>query len=185
MGELHETRRGRLTALLAANDVDALLVTRLVNVRYLTGLASSNAALLVRAEGPAVLATDARYAGTAAAVCPDLELLVERQTAQVLTTLAADSGARRLGFEAHDVTVEKHAELAALDRGVEPTGGVWTEERGTSDEGRRRQEASARRRAERDSALEPTGGVWTEERGTSDEGRRRQEASARRRAERT
>ncbi|GAA2579415.1 Xaa-Pro peptidase family protein [Actinomadura fulvescens] len=119
MGELHETRRERLTELLAAHDVDALLVTRLVNVRYLTGLASSNAALLVRAEGPAVLATDARYAGTAAEVCPDVELVVERQTARVLTTMAADGGVRRLGFEAHDVTVEKHAELAALDRGIE------------------------------------------------------------------
>ncbi|MFI0445173.1 M24 family metallopeptidase [Actinomadura sp. 6N118] len=118
MGELHETRRGRLTELLAANDIEAMLVTRLVNVRYLTGLASSNAALLVRADGPAVLATDARYAGTAAEVCPDLELVVERQTAQVLTTLAAGEGVRRLGFEAHDVTVEKHTELVALERGI-------------------------------------------------------------------
>ncbi|MEU5879610.1 aminopeptidase P family protein [Spirillospora sp. NPDC047279] len=119
MGDLHNARRGRLTALLAGHDVDALLVTRLVNVRYLTGLASSNAALLVRADGPAVLATDARYAGIAAAVSPDLELVVDRRTAQALTELAADGGVRRLGFEAHDVTVEKHAELAALDRGVE------------------------------------------------------------------
>ncbi|GAA1577190.1 Xaa-Pro peptidase family protein [Actinomadura kijaniata] len=118
MGELHERRRDRLAARLAAADVDAMLVTRPVNVRYLTGLDSSNAALLVPAGGPAVLATDGRYAGTAALVCPELELVVERRTAETLTSRAAGAGARRLGFEAHDLTVARHADLAALDGDV-------------------------------------------------------------------
>ncbi|MFI7634694.1 M24 family metallopeptidase [Nonomuraea sp. NPDC049400] len=54
-------RRARLAELLPAREVHALLVTSPVNVRYLTGLASSNAAVLVRADGTALLATDNRY----------------------------------------------------------------------------------------------------------------------------
>src|SRR5260370_4569797 len=64
-------------------------------------------------------------------------------------------------------------------------GAAWTEERGTSDEGRRHREggtgrwAGPRRRAEN---TEPKGGgaAWTEERGTSDEGRRHLKAPGRR-----
>ncbi|MDL4771026.1 M24 family metallopeptidase [Actinomadura xylanilytica] len=118
MGETHTERRRRLAALIAGRDAGALLVTRLVNVRYLTGLDSSNAALLVFADGAAVLATDGRYAEMARAACPDLDVLVERRTAAALTTLAADSGTGVLGFEAHDLTVEAHAELAAEDDGI-------------------------------------------------------------------
>lgn len=54
-------RRARLAALLPAHEVDAILVTSTVNVRYLTGLTSSNAAVLVRADGSALLVTDNRY----------------------------------------------------------------------------------------------------------------------------
>jgi Xaa-Pro aminopeptidase len=60
MPGIHESRRARLAELVAGQDADAALITRLVNVRYLTGLPSSNAALLVRADGVAVLATDGR-----------------------------------------------------------------------------------------------------------------------------
>ena len=57
---------------IAASGADAALITTLVNVRYLTGLASSNAALLVPTDGPPVLATDSRYALAAERDCPDV-----------------------------------------------------------------------------------------------------------------
>ncbi|MEU5866309.1 aminopeptidase P family protein [Nonomuraea sp. NPDC047529] len=57
----YPARRARLAAALPAHEVPALLVTSPVNVRYLTGLVSSNAAVLVRADGSALLATDNRY----------------------------------------------------------------------------------------------------------------------------
>ncbi|WP_067462910.1 M24 family metallopeptidase [Actinomadura macra] len=113
MGESHTGRRRRLAALVAERDAGALLVTRLVNVRYLTGLDSSNAALLVPAEGPAVLATDGRYARMAAEVCPDLRVIVDRQVAAALTAHAESIGLTRIGFEAHNLTVERHEELKA------------------------------------------------------------------------
>ncbi|NKZ08931.1 M24 family metallopeptidase [Actinomadura latina] len=123
----HAARRRRLAALVADRGAGALLVTRLVNVRYLTGLDSSRAALLVPADGPAVLATDGRYAGMAAEVCPELPVVVGRQVAEALTARAAGDGRGRLGFEAHDMTVEQHTallgkaeiELAPLGRLVE------------------------------------------------------------------
>ena len=79
MPEIHAARRERLRAVLAAGDADAALITSLVNVRYLTGLASSNAALLVPADGHPVLATDSRYALAAERDCADLELLTSRE----------------------------------------------------------------------------------------------------------
>ncbi|MFI7124222.1 M24 family metallopeptidase [Nonomuraea sp. NPDC050153] len=64
----YAARRARLADLLPAREVPALLVTSAVNVRYLTGLASSNAAVLVRADGTALLATDNRYIEVARAL---------------------------------------------------------------------------------------------------------------------
>src|ERR1051325_971707 len=136
MGQIHQARRTRLGALIAEHEFDAALITRLVNVRYLTGLASSNAALLVSADGATTLATDARYAGTATRVCPDVELIVERAVAMRLTEIAAESGTKRLGVEAHDVTVEQFAELTAVDQGIglPPLGHLVEELRMVKDE---------------------------------------------------
>lgn len=110
-------------------------MTRLVNVRYLTGLDSSRAALLVPAGGDAVLATDGRYAGMAAEVCPELPIIVDRQVAHVLLKRAAEDGHGRVGFEAHDMTVEQHAGLAADAEGeLVPLGHLVEELRRVKDE---------------------------------------------------
>lgn len=133
MPEIHETRRARLAALVADRGAEAALITRLVNVRYLSGLVSSNAALLVRADGTAVLGTDGRYAGTAARVCPELERVIDRDTAGALGSRAAG----RLAYEAHDLTVEAHGRLADRLEGVElvPLGHAVEELRMVKDEG--------------------------------------------------
>ena len=113
MPETHAVRRERLQAVLAASDADAALISSLVNVRYLTGLASSNAALLVPAYGPAVLATDSRYALTAQRDCADLEHLIRRPVESALAELASKRGLRRLAFEAHEMTVERFESLTS------------------------------------------------------------------------
>ena len=95
----HEQRRSALVAALP-DEVDALLVSRVVNVRYLTGFTGSNAALLVRREGPAVFSTDGRYLTQAAAEVPDLECVDARSSATALVEHAAAAGVRRLGIEA-------------------------------------------------------------------------------------
>jgi Xaa-Pro aminopeptidase len=84
-----------------------MLVTDLVNVRYLSGFTGSNAALLVFADDRApVLATDGRYRTQAARQAPDLELAIERACGRHLVARAASAGVQRLGFESHVVTVD-------------------------------------------------------------------------------
>jgi Xaa-Pro aminopeptidase len=84
-----------------------MLVTHLVNVRYLSGFTGSNAALLIRADDETpVLATDGRYRTQAAQQAPDAELVIERACGPHLAGRAAADGAGRLGFESHVVTVD-------------------------------------------------------------------------------
>lgn len=107
----HSQRRVRLAAALAAAGLDALLVSDLVNVRYLSGFTGSNAALLVfAADAPvdtgAVLATDARYRTQAARQAAGVEVVIERACGRHLTARAVADGALRVGFESHVVTVD-------------------------------------------------------------------------------
>ncbi len=99
----YATRRRRLADLLASREADAALVTDPVNVRYLTGLASSNAACLVTADGATVLATDSRYAEAAASLAGDLEVITDRAVAAVL--LRRVEGPARVAIEHRHVTV--------------------------------------------------------------------------------
>ncbi|GAA0413743.1 X-Pro dipeptidase [Acrocarpospora corrugata] len=93
-------RRLRLASSL---DLPALLVTRAVNVRYLTGLSSSNAALLVRQDGTAALATDSRYVQTARDL-PGLDVIEARDAAAALL-------APGVAVEGHDMTVAEYRRL--------------------------------------------------------------------------
>jgi len=107
-------RRVRLAAELAARDLDALVVSDLINVRYLTGFTGSNAALLVFASTcDPVLVTDSRYRIQALRQAPDLDTVIERAGPRHLVARAVSAGARRIGFESHVVTVDGFEALAA------------------------------------------------------------------------
>ena len=104
------SRIARLAALLE----EPLLVTSGVNVRYLTGLSSSNAAVLVDSDGDATLFTDFRYAQKASA----LDGVRFEQTARaVIGDLATRLAGRTIGIEAHVLTVASHEQLR--DGGVD------------------------------------------------------------------
>jgi Xaa-Pro aminopeptidase len=118
MAEIHQARRGRAQQKIAEAGADAALITAGPNVRYLTGLASSNAALLLPADGTGVLATDSRYALAAQAACPELELITERFVEPRLAAEMASRGFRTVAFESHEMSVDRHAELAAGAQGV-------------------------------------------------------------------
>lgn len=97
-----------------------MLVTDLVNVRYLSGFTGSNAALLVFADDrDPVLATDGRYRTQAAQQAPDLEVAMERACGRHLAGRAASAGVQRLGFESHVVTVDGFDALAGEAGGTE------------------------------------------------------------------
>ena len=136
MPESHALRRDRLRPAVAASGADAALITSLVNVRYLTGLASSNAALLLPADGPPVLATDSRYALAAERDCPGVQLLNVRPVETALAELAVARGMGRLAFEAQEMTVARHEALAATEGLIllVPLGQAVEELRVTKDE---------------------------------------------------
>lgn len=109
----YDERRARLIRA-CLDRVDAVLVTRLVNVRYLAGFTGSNAALLVGENAAeAVLATDGRYVTQAAAEAADLTCLLTRAPAVALVERACRGGVRRLGIEASHVTLATYDALRA------------------------------------------------------------------------
>jgi len=105
-------RRAALRARLRADELDALLVTNLLNVRYLTGFTGSNAALLVAAadddgdERGTLFCTDGRYDTQSAKQVPDLPRVIERPSDLALARAAGEAGTGRVGFESHHVTVD-------------------------------------------------------------------------------
>lgn len=110
-------RAGRLRDRLADAGVDSLLVTRLPNVRYLTGFSGSAATLLVTADDLLVI-TDGRYETqvgeqlAAAGVDARVEIgLTQAAQTELLTTAVA--GLERLGLEAHGVTWAEQRGYAA------------------------------------------------------------------------
>src|SRR5215471_10975397 len=117
MTELHAARRARAQSEIAATGADAALITSLPNIRYLSGLVSSNAAILLPAVGAGVLATDSRYAEAAERACPDIEIATERNVGPALAALASERGYAVLAFEAQEMTVERHSALAEMAGG--------------------------------------------------------------------
>ncbi len=100
----------RADRLAAELEVDLLLVTDLVNVRYLTGFTGSNAMAVVGREVRRFI-TDFRYVEQAAEQVPDFDR--EQGPADFVTALAEGwpDGELRLGFEDDHVSVRRHARL--------------------------------------------------------------------------
>ncbi len=107
-----------------------LLVTSLVNVQYLTGFESSNAALLVDPNGPTQLFTDFRYFEAAEAI-PDVDPVLTKRA------LVHDLSERLSGTVAFEADVLPFTFADALRQGgveLEPTTGVVDRLRAVKDE---------------------------------------------------
>lgn len=134
---------GRMTRLAEHLDgVDALLVTHLPNIRYLTGFTGSAALLLVSA-GSVDFVTDGRYAeqadeqlgvaGVAATI--HVRASLAEQRAELVAALGA---ATRLGLEAEHVSWAQQRELDATwfaEAELVPTHGVIEALREVKDNG--------------------------------------------------
>jgi len=123
---------------LRAKLEEPLLVSDQVNVRYLCGLDSSNAALVVEPERVRLF-TDFRYGESARAV-EGVEFV---ETKRDLFQSLAEGLTGRIGFEATSVTYERHARLHAGGLDLVPTYGAVEELRAVKDDG----ELEALRRA--------------------------------------
>ena len=111
-------RVGRLRPRLAEAGCDALLVTHLVNVRYLTGFTGSAGLLLVLPD-ELLLTTDGRYRDQAAEqlMVSGVEATIDvgpTLTAQHDALAGAAAGVARLGLEADSVTWAQQRRFAGL-----------------------------------------------------------------------
>ncbi|MFC2015909.1 M24 family metallopeptidase [Chloroflexota bacterium] len=112
-------RLARLRRILLDNEVDAILVGKPENRRYLSGFTGSAGFLLISAED-AVLATDFRYYEQVGRESPEFELVkIERTLKEVLPPLLSDRGIVRLGFESQHVTVDQYETWSQATEGVE------------------------------------------------------------------
>ncbi|MBA3328908.1 MAG: aminopeptidase P family protein, partial [Solirubrobacterales bacterium] len=134
-----KARPERLAAVVAGRDLHALLISDLVNVRWLTGFTGTSAAAVV-GEGVLRFVTDFRYLTQAA---DQVGTAWEREISSDLLERVAeglpDGGEPlRLGFDDAHLTVKQHARLGELvPEGVElvAAGGILEELRAVKDAG--------------------------------------------------
>ena len=115
----HSARRDRLRERLQDGRLDALLVTRLPNVRYLTGFTGSSGQLLA-APGGGVFLTDSRYEEQSAREVPDLQRQIyPKGFADAVADACRSLSITRLGFESAGVSHKIWKDLDGALKGVE------------------------------------------------------------------
>ncbi len=117
------SRLGRLQQRLADATIDALLVTKLANVRYLTGFTGSAGILLVTGAG-ARFVTDGRYTQRAqeeldaAGAHADIEIGLTGAIQREILVRGVEKGSR-LGLEENSVTWAQQLEYAKAFAGID------------------------------------------------------------------
>lgn len=110
----HATRREAVLATLARRGADAILVTHLPSIRYLTGFVGSNGVVALSPEGT-VLVTDSRYTVAAKAAVDDAtDVRIEGvealpAIAETLAGITPDGGT--VALEAAHITLHRADEL--------------------------------------------------------------------------
>jgi len=121
-------RADRVADALEEREADMLLVSDLVNVRWLTGFTGSNAAAVVGREGARRFVTDFRYlTQSAEEVDPAWEREIAVDLLAGVVKGLPGSGELRLAFDDAHMSVKDHARLAGMLRaGIElvPAGGA-------------------------------------------------------------
>jgi Xaa-Pro aminopeptidase len=126
-------RADRLVELLAERELDMLVVTNLVNVRYLSGFTGTNGACVVGREDR-VFFTDFRYVEQAREQVPDFD---RPDASRDLLDDVAKRLRGRVGFEEDKLSVAAHRKLAEkAPEGVElvPVAGLVERLRAVKDE---------------------------------------------------
>ena len=147
------TRLDRIRRCLVDHEVDALVVSKPHNVRWLTGFTGSNARLLLTPDTLTAI-TDGRYRTQ---IAQQLEETGVEATVEITTTGIGDimagaiSTGSRVGLEAHHVTWKARDEIAGWlpDRELVALDGVVEEERKLKDDGERSRLARAAAIADR------------------------------------
>ena len=122
---------------LGGEGLDAILISQAENRRYISGFTGSAGFLLV-SERSAVLATDFRYIEQAKAQSPAFEVFhIRGELPQWFAELVTSIDAKRIGFEAADVSFLSYRKLVASigKREMIPTEGLVESLRAVKDEG--------------------------------------------------
>jgi Xaa-Pro aminopeptidase len=121
-------RADRVADALGEREADVLLVTDLINVRWLTGFTGSNAAAVVGREGSRRFVTDFRYlTQSAEEVDPAWEREIAVDLLAGVVKGLPGSGELRVAFDDAHMSVKDHGRLAGMVRaGIElvPAGGA-------------------------------------------------------------
>ena len=109
----HAGRIERLRAALEGAQVEALLITDLTNVRYLTGFSGTNAQVLVTSSA-ALFFTDPRYAARAGDLVEAAEVVIyPSKLTDALVPRVEHAGVTRLGVEAGTMTLSERDRLVS------------------------------------------------------------------------
>ncbi len=104
------SRADRVAARLAERELDLLLVTDMVNVRYLTGFSGTNGLAIVGLDTRRFL-TDFRYLERGRAEVSGFDLQPAPRELRAALGEGWPAGELRVGFEDQHVSVRRHAEL--------------------------------------------------------------------------
>jgi Xaa-Pro aminopeptidase len=108
----------KLRQMLREQGLDAILVTRPENQRYLSGFTGGEAALVIT-QSDALLLTDFRYYEQVAEEAPDFQLVkVQGKMSQVLKQLFKRHGVKAVAFESTHVPFAEYQEWRRATRGV-------------------------------------------------------------------
>lgn len=122
----YAARTSRLQELLASEGVEALLVTNLTNVRYLTGFSGTNGQVLIGPEN-VVFLSDPRYEARASTLVHGAEISIyPSRLSERLKPLLDEAGTACLGVEGKTMTLAEKKDLESrLDgRELTPTSGL-------------------------------------------------------------
>jgi Xaa-Pro aminopeptidase len=117
----HSARRALLAARISELDADAFLITRLPNVRHLTGFTGSNGQLVLTRDGGLFL-TDGRYMEQSAHEVPDLDRRpYSGEFGAAFAQAVSELGVRRVAFESTGVTYRTYQTLEPAGAELIPT----------------------------------------------------------------
>jgi Xaa-Pro aminopeptidase len=105
----------KLSAAMEASGLDALIVTKRANQRYIEGFTGGDCYLLASKRGNFLFA-DSRYTEMARKECPDAEIVPHRHPhpplEAVMAKVVREHGFRKIGFEGGHMTCDLHSAIA-------------------------------------------------------------------------
>jgi Xaa-Pro aminopeptidase len=114
-----------VSAALAPRKIDALLITSLANVRYLTGFAGSSGVVLATPTGTHFF-TDPRYGTDASRNVTGKVHIAKRPLTDAVAGIIKRNRLKKIGFEPEWMNVEQHAKLkkSLPSVSLHPAGGI-------------------------------------------------------------